>query len=443
MRLSDMLRAPVLALLIALAAPPARAAVDIQEITTPGGIEVWLVEEHAIPFVAIELRFRGGTSLDAPDRRGAVNLMTGLLEEGTGEMDARAFARATEEIAAEFSYDAGDDAVAVSARFLTETRQEAMALLRASIVAPSFAPEAIERVRAQVIAGLNSNLKDPDTIVREAFAGLVYGVHPYGSSGEGTPESVAALTREDLLGAHRAVFARDRVYVSAVGDITADEVSVLVDSLLGDLPQNGAPLPGEAALDLPGGVKVIDYDTPQSAVIFGQPGIDRDHPDFFAAYILNHIVGGGGFESRLMAEVREARGLTYGIYSYLSAKDGADLWVGSVASANGRVAEAIAVIRAEWERLRREGVTEAELADAKTYITGAYPLRFDGNGPIANIAVGMQLDGLPTDYIATRNDRMNAVTLEDINRVARELIDPERLTFVVVGRPEGLASSVN
>lgn len=434
---------PALALVAAFAALPARAGVDIEEITTPGGINAWLVEEHSIPFVALELRFRGGTSLDAPDKRGAVNLMTGLLEEGTGEMDARAFARAARDIAAEFRYRAGDDAVSVSARFLTETRDTAVDLLRASITEPSLAPDAIERVREQVIAGLKSDLKDPDSIARNAFSRLVFGDHPYGSPEEGTIESVEALSRNDLLAAHRAVFARDRVYVSAVGDITPDELSALLDRLLGDLPQTGAPLPGRATENLPGGVEVIGFDTPQSSVIFGQPGIDREDPDFFAAYILNRIIGGGGFESRLMTEVREKRGLTYGIYTYLSDKDNGEIWVGSVSSANDRVAEAIAVIRDQWTRIRDEGVSAEELADAKTYITGAYPLRFDGNGPIANIAVGMQLDGLPRDYIDTRNDRMNAVTLEDINRVARELLDPEKLTFVVVGRPEGLNSTLN
>jgi len=443
MRLLRSFLVPILALVAALSALPARAGVEIEEITTPGGIDAWLVEEHSIPFVALELRFRGGTSLDTPETRGAVNLMTGLLEEGSGDMDARAFARATEEIAAEFSYGASDDAVSVSSRFLSGTRDEAIDLLRASIAEPSLAPDAIERVRAQVIAGLRSDLKDPDTIARNAFSRLVFGDHPYGSPEEGTLDSVEALTRDDLLAAHRAVFARDRVYVSAVGDIPAAELSALLARLPGDLPQTGTPLPGRAAQDLPGGVEVIGFDTPQSSVIFGQPGIDREHPDFFAAYILNHIIGGGGFESRLMTEVREKRGLTYGVYTYLSDKDNGEVWVGAVSSANGRVAEAIAVIREEWARIRDEGVGARELADAKTYITGAYPLRFDGNGPIADIAAGMQLDDLPKDYIATRNDRMNAVTLADVNRVARELLDPEKLTFVVVGRPEGLSSTLN
>ncbi len=433
----------VLTLFLLVAALPARAGVEIAEITTPGGLKAWLVEDHSIPFVALELRFRGGASLDAPDARGATNLMVALLEEGAAERDARAFAQATEELAARFGYSTSDDAVSVSARFLTESRAASVDLLRDSLVAPRFDEDAIERVRAQVLAGLRSDETDPRDIASREAARLIYGDHPYGSKQEGTPESVAALTRDDLVAAHRAALSRDRVYISAVGDITAEELGVLLDHLLGDLPETGAPLPERADLTLPGGVKVVEFETPQSVALFAQPGIDRHHPDFFAAFILNHILGGGGFESRLMAEVREKRGLTYGVYSYIADKDAAEIWAGSVASANDRVAEAIDVIRAEWTRLRDEGVTAEELENAKTYLTGAYPLRFDGNGTIASIAVGMQMDGLPTDYIANRNDMVNAVTLEEINRVARERLDPGALTFVVVGQPEGLESTLN
>ena len=437
-----MIRA-IFALVLLIAALPARADVDIHEVTTPGGLNAWLVEDHSIPFVALELRFRGGASLDDEGKRGAINLMTGLLEEGAGDLDARAFTRQTEALAASFSYNAGPDAISVSARFLSENRDEALELLRKSLIEPRFDPEDIERVRAQVLSIIQSNAKDPSEIAGQAFNRLVYGDHPYGSAIDGSVESVTELTREDLVAAHAATLARDRLYISAVGDVTEDELGTLLDNLLGALPETGAPLPPEADPNLPGGVELVDYATPQSIVNFAQPGIDRDHPDFFAAYLLNHVLGGGGFESRLMEEVREKRGLTYGVYSYLVDRDRAQLWMGRVASANDRVAEAIAVIKDEWNRLRENGVSETELSDAKTYLTGAYPLRFDGNGPIANIAVGMQMEGLDPDYIANRNAMVEAVTLEQINRVARDLMDPSLLTFVVVGQPKGLVDSVN
>lgn len=433
----------ILAFAAFFAALPAWAEIDIKEVTTPGGIDAWLVEDHSIPFVALELRFRGGASLDPQDKRGVTNLMVGLLEEGAGDMDARAFARATEELAASFRYDVSDDTLSVSARFLTENRDKALDLLRQSLVAPRFDEDAIERVREQVNSSIRSSQKDPQDIAGTAFDALVYGNHPYANPISGTLESVASLTRNDLVAAHQATIARDRLYVSAVGDITEDQLVSLLDALLQDLPAEGAPLPAPADLNLPGGIQVVDFETPQAVATFAQPGIDRDDPDFFAAFVLNHILGGGSFESRLMHEVREKRGLTYGIYSYLMDRDGADLWMGGVASANDRIAETIDVIRAEWERMRTSGVTAQELEDAKTFLTGAYPLRFDGNAPIARIAVNMQMQGLSTDYIANRNDMVNAVTLEDINRVAQERLDPSRLTFVVVGQPVGVSTSIN
>lgn len=437
------MRALVAAILLFVLALPAVAAVRIQEVVSPGGITAWLVEDHSIPFTALELRFRGGTSLDAPGKRGAVNLMTGLLEEGAGDLDARAYARELESLAASFSFDSGPDTVSISARFLTENRDRVMALLHDTIHAPRFDAEAVERVRGQVLSGLRSDANDPNEIAGQAFRAMTYGDHPYGSDGKGTIDSVTALSRDDLLQARGAVFARDRLYVGAVGNITPEELGALLDDLLGGLPATGAPLPGKADVTISGGVTVVPYATPQSVALFGQRGIDRHDPDFFAAYVLNTILGGGSFDSRLMSEVREERGLTYGVYSYLVPRDLASVYMGSVASANDRIGEAVQVIRSEWARLARDGVTAGELDKAKTYLTGAYPLRFDGNERIAGILVGMQMDDLPIDYVVTRNDKVNAVTLEDANRVAAELLDPDQLHFVVVGQPEGLETTTN
>lgn len=428
-------------LLALMAGLPAQAEVDIKEVTSPGGITAWLVEEHSIPFVALEIRFRGGASLDAPGKRGAINLMTGLLEEGAGDMDAREFARSAEALATSFGFDASADAVSVSARFLTENREASIALLRAALLEPRFDTDAVERVRGQVLSIIRSDMKDPNDIANETFNGIAFGDHPYASSLNGTLESVAALSRDDLSEAKDAVLARDRIYVGAVGDITPEELGKLLDDLLGGLPQTGAPMPPVADVTIPPGVTVVDFATPQSVALFGQKGMKQEDPDFFAATILNQVLGGGGFESRLMDEVREKRGLTYGVYSYLVPRDLAETYMGSVSSANDRIADAIAVIRDEWAKAAAEGVTEAELEAAKTFITGAYPLRFDGNAPIANILVGMQMLGLPINYIATRNDKVEAVTLADVKRVAAELLDPKGLQFVVVGQPEGLETT--
>lgn len=428
-------------LLALLAAPLAlRAEVAIQQITSPGGIDAWMVESTDIPFLALEIRIRGGANLDDPARRGATNLMMGLIEEGAGDLDAQAFQTAREELAAQFSFRAFDDSISVSAKVLTENRDEALALLRLALTAPRFDQDAVDRVRAQVIAGIESDALDPDSIASATFYAAAFPDHPYGSDLSGTVETVSALTRDDLIAAHRAAFVRDRVYVAAVGDITAAELGPLLDELLGGLPADGPPLPEWVPFGLAGGVTVVDFPSPQSTALFGHAGIKRDDPDYFAAHILNHILGDGGFESRLMQEVREKRGLTYGIGTFLVPRDYSEMILGSVASANETMAEAIDVIRAEWARLATEGITQEELDAAKTYITGEYPLRFDGNAEIATIMVGMQMLGLPPDYVINRNDYMNAVTLADVNRVAAELLDPGALHFTVVGQPVDLAT---
>jgi len=436
-----MIRAVFAAFVAVAAALPAKAAVDIQEVTSPGGITAWLVEEPSIPFAAIEIRFQGGASLDVPDERGAVNLMMALLEEGAADLDAQDFAAARERLAASYDFETYDDSVSVSARFLTENRAEAVELLRKALVEPRFDQDAVERVRAQVLSGLRSDATDPNTIASRTFDAMAFGDHPYGSSRDGTIETVTALTRDDIVEAHGRAIARDRIYVGAVGDITPEDLGTLLDDLLGGLPAEGAPLPPEADYQLEGGVTVVPFDTPQSVALFGHEGIPRDDPDFFAAYIANEIFGGSGLQSRLMEEVREKRGLTYGIGTYLVPMDLAELVMGQVASANDRMSATIDVVTAEWRRIAEEGVTQEELDEAKTYLTGAYPLRFDGNGPIARILVGMQMDGLPIDYIATRNDKVMAVTLGDIARVTERIYRPEDLHFVVVGQPAGVEAT--
>lgn len=427
-----------LAALFLLAALPVRAETAIQTVTSPGGLTAWLVEDHQIPFTALEIRFQGGTSLDEPGKRGAVNLMTALIEEGTGDLDSQGFARARDDLAASFEFDSDADSVSVSARFLTENREAAVDLLRRALTEPRFDQDAIDRVREQVLANLRSNEKDPAKIAGEIFDAQVFGDHPYATDGSGTAESVAALTRDDILSAHRASLSRDRVLIAAAGDITPEELGLLVDALLAGLPQTGAPQPDEASPTFAGGITVKDFAGPQSVILFGTAGIGFDDPDYFAASVLNEILGGGRFSARLMTEVREKRGLTYGIGTALAGYDHADLLMGQLSSDNTKAAEAIQVIRDQWAEIAANGVTPEELDVAKTYMTGAYPLRFDGNSRIASILVGMQSLGLTPDYPKTRNDRVNAVTIEDVQRVAKRLLVPETLTFVVVGQPQNL-----
>ena len=428
----------ILVALFILSAGLVQAEVKIKTLTSPGGIAAWLVDEPTIPFTALEIMFSGGAALDPADKRGAAYLMMGLLEEGSGTMNAQAFAAAQEALAASFSFNVYDDTVVISIRFLTENREESLALLKMALTQPRFDSEAIERVRTQVLSILASNAQDPESIAGSTWAQIAFGDHAYGTPREGTLSSIAAITRDDIIAVREMLFVRDNLFVSAVGDISEGELGSLLDDLLGDLPAGFGFKTAPVEFATKGGLTVVNLPTPQSVALFGHAGIDRDDPDFFAAYVLNTILGGRGVESRLSTEVREKRGLTYGVSSFLVGKEEANMLMGQVASANDRIGSAIEVIRNEWIKMAQHGVSQTELIDAQTYLTGAYPLRFDGNAKIANILVGMQRQGLSTDYINTRNDQINAVTLTQINRVAAELLQPEALHFVVVGQPKGL-----
>lgn len=421
-----------------LATPPAWAQVEVTEIVSPGGISAWLVEETTLPFVALELMFEGGSSLDPVGEEGAAGLMAAMLTLGAGEFDEQAFAEAAEAVAADFSVDAGGDSISVSARFLTEFRDESVALLRLALVEPRFDADTFARTQARALSGRRSDERNPNALASRELARIAWGDHPYGRPADGTVESVSGLTPEALAEAHRRGLARDRLHVAAVGDIDAETLGALLDDLLGALPETGAPLPERAEPQLAGGVTVVPFDGPQSVIAFAQPGIDRDDPEFFAAFLMNEVLGGGRFGTRLMRSLRTERGLTYGAGTGLASRPFGDTLVGRFATSNDRAEEAIEVVREEWARMAAEGLSDAELEAVQTFLTGAYPLRFDGNRRIAAILAAMQMQGLPASYMAERNDLVRAVTADEVRAVAARLLDPDGLHFVVVGRPTGL-----
>lgn len=425
-------------LALVLVAAPAFAAAPIQRVVSPGGIEAWLVEEAAIPIISIEIEFPGGGVLDPDGEEGLAQLFAGLLEEGAGELDAVGFAEAADDIAARYRFSSGRDNLSVSASMLAENRDASVDLLRLALTQPRFDEEPVTRVKRQMISSIREGESDPDTIAGKAFFAATFTDDPYGRPGGGTLESVASLEAEDLRAAAPRLLAVGDAHIGVVGAISAAELGPLLDRLLGDLPKDGPATPPKTDAAPPPGVTVIDLDVPQSVAIFGHAGILRDDPDFIPAYVMNYILGGGGFSSRLTTEVREKRGLSYSVYSYLMPLDRAGVIIGGVASANSAMGESIAVIREEWRKMAEEGVSDEELDKAKRYLTGAYALNFDSNAKIANILVGLQSAGLPIEYPEIRNGLVEAVTVEDISRVARRILNEEALSFVVVGRPEGV-----
>ena len=437
--------APLSALLLALACllPTASAgAVEVQRVISPGGVEAWLVEDHTNPIIALELSFRGGGALDPEDKVGLANMASALIDEGAGPLDSQAFQGQLDDLSIRLTFDAGLDTFSGSLRTLTDNRDTAFEMLRLALTEPRFDDEPVERIRSQLLARLRSKENDPDMIASRAFRRLMFEGHPYARQVDGTEASVAAIETADLRRFVEERFARSNLKIGVVGDITAEELSELLDLTFGELPDEPAnSAVAEIAPKAAGDLVVIDQDVPQSSVVLGHGGIKRDDPDFYAAYVVNYILGGGGFASRLYEEVRENRGLAYSVYSYLNALDHSALVLGGVGTANGRVSESISVIRDEWQRMAEQGPSAEELEAAKTYLTGSYPLRQTSSARIAGMLVGIQLENLGIDYMDRRNGLIEAVTLADAKRVAAELYRPEALTIVVVGRPDGVEAT--
>lgn len=426
------------ALLLTVAVMPA-AAVEVQRVVSDRGIVAWLVEDHTNPIISTSFAFRGGAIADPKGKAGTGNMVSGLLDEGAGEMRAYDFQKALEDKAVRLSFDANRDTFSGSLRTLAENRDFAFDMLRLALTQPRLDSEPIERIRAQILAGLARELQDPNNVASRRWMALAFPQHPYGTAVNGTPETVRAINRDDLQGFIKGRFARDNLVIGVSGDISAEQLKPLLDKAFADLPEKAAPLSVTPATPAASGAVLVEQrEIPQSVVVFGKNGIARNDPEWYAAYILNYILGGGGFNSRLMEEVREKRGLAYSVSTYLQPLDYSPLMAGGVATQNDRVAQSIEVIRGEWRRLRDEGPTEEELKNAKTYLTGSFPLQLTSTAAIANILVSIQLDDLGIDYLDRRNALIEKATLDDVKRVAQRLLDPAQLSWMVVGNPVGL-----
>ncbi|MEQ9643447.1 MAG: pitrilysin family protein [Alphaproteobacteria bacterium] len=424
-------------MIVALCVAPARAA-DIQVVTSQGGVTAWLIEDHANPLITVDIAFRGGSVYDPGGREGVANMVSGLLDEGAGGLDSRTFQTRLEDLQIQLRFDAGRDDFDGSLRTLSKNRDVAFDLLRLALTAPRFDAEPVERIRGQILSGLLRSQDDPDTIANLAWYATMFPGHPYGRPSDGTVETVRAIEIADLKAHVARHLVRDDMIVSVVGDIDAATLAPLLDSTFGALPA-GEPRPVPAADPFAGGMEtVIERPVPQTVINFGLPGIQRDDPDWYAAYVMNYVLGGGGFTSRLTEEVREKRGLAYSVYSYLYPMDHAGLWVGGVSTQNARAGESVQVIRDELARLREDGVTADELANAKAYLNGSFPLNLTSSARIAGLLTAIQRNDLGLDYMDRRAGLIDSVTLDDVQRVAKRLIDPAKLLVIAVGRPVGL-----
>jgi zinc protease len=423
-----------------LLSTPSQAAAKIQHLVSPGGIEAWFVQDSTVPLISMEYSFGGGASQDPADKPGVANLVASLLDEGSGDLDSKTFHERLDRRAIELSFSATRDYFRGSLRMLKDTRDEAFDLLRMSLTSPHFDSSDVERIRSEVISDLQSETTSPQALAGRKFLAMAFGDHPYGRPASGTLESVPKITIGDLKEYVRRVLAKDTLKVAVVGDVDPDTLGKLLDKTFGSLPAKAdlAPVPDIVAAKPPQRA-VIPLDVPQTVVTFGSPGIRRHDPDFMAAYVVNHIVGGGGLSSRLYREVREKRGLAYSIYGSLIWMDHSALFIGNTGTRADRAADTVDAIDKEIRRMADEGPTQKELDEAKSYLKGSQMLALDTSAKLAAAMLQYQLDGLPIDYIEKRNAIIDAVTLDQAKTVAKRLWGQGLLTVIVGRQPQAAA----
>jgi zinc protease len=423
-----------------LAAQPSQAMTKIERVVSPGGIEAWLVREPSVPLIALEFSFRGGASQDPADKPGTAYMVASSLDEGAGDLDSKAFARLIDNNAIELSFRANRDDFRGSLKVLSARKDIGFDLLRQSLTAPRFDAEPVERVRAQMMTALKRETTSPSDIGSRLWWRTAFPEHPYGRPTNGTLEAVPAIQQADLKAYVGRVLARDNLKIGVVGDIDAKELGLVLDRVFGALPAKADlhKVP-DVSLASVGKTLEVELDVPQTVVSFGGIGIPRKDPDYITAFIVNHILGGGSFSSRLYKEVREKRGLAYSVYSYLLPLDSTALFMGGTQTRTDKAKEALGLIEEEIKRLAVSGPSEEELDKAKSYLKGSYALNFDTSTKIAGQLVQLQVDELGIDYWERRNSLIDSVTLIDVRRVAKRLLDGGVLT-TVVGRPPAIAA---
>jgi zinc protease len=422
--------------LLLLLSPVTAGAVAIQTLDMGRGAQVWYVEDHTLPMIAMTVAIPAGSAYDPEGKAGLAAFAAAMLDEGAGPYNSAGFQGALNGRAIRLSASPDRDWLLISLVTLKENAPAAFRLLGIALAKPHFDPEAITRVRAQIIAGIQEGDEDPATIAAKGFFGKFFAGHPYAHPASGDPASVATITRADLVNFARDHWVRGGIHIAVSGDIDAASLKTLIASSFSALPNRSPPpVPPVRRMGAPG-VSIIPIPVPQPNIVFGLPAIPRSDPGFIPSYVANYILGGGGFSSRLTSEVREKRGLTYDISTSVLTMHRAALLAGQVATKAGSVNQTIAVIRDTMNNFAQNGPTQKEMDDAKTYLTGSFPLAFTSNAGIAGQLNAFQKEGLPLDYVQKRNDLINAVTIDDVRRVSKRIFDAGRLTIVIAGSPD-------
>ena len=420
--------------------------VPIQEITTPKGLKVWLVEDKTLPILSIDFSFPGGLALQSKDEIGLAYLVSIMLDEGAGPYNSQDFQKELANNVIDLGFSAGRDHFSGSLKTLSKYQDKAFELLHLSLTEARFEETALDRMKNSTINSILRNLGSPNWNAARIFNGTVFQGHSYESPGQGNLDTIPSFKPDDLKGFAQKQFVRAGMKISVSGNISADELAEKLDSIFADLPEGTSKeqKADNAAIykKATGKTYVFNMDIPQSIIQFAHKGISVHDPEYPAAALLEYILGGGGFSSRLMQSLREDNGLTYGIYTGLSNAKHAQLLQGQFSTKNETAAKAIQLLKEEWTKMATDGPTDVELQDAKNYLIGSFPLALTSTSKISGLLNSLQKYDRDIDYINTRTERINNVTREDVQKVATRLLKADDLSFIIVGQPQDLKDTI-
>ena len=411
-------------------------AIQFESLKTKNGIKFWLIEDKSLPLVSMSFSFKGGSILDPIGKDGVTNLMTSLLDEGTQNFTASEYRLFKRENGIKISFSSSKERVEGTFQVVKPRLQEGFYLLFESINKARFPINEIKKVKSQVKASIKIDNSNISTIASNKFNEFFFKDKLIGRNTKGTLKTLSTISRDDIKSIYKSSFIKDRLVIGISGDIDPSLAKKYVDYVFGDLQSEKFKNPISKLKELSEGRKIIKMKTPQTTVVFGQKGLGRKDEDYFAARVINYVLGGGGFQSRLYKEIREANGLVYSIYSYLMPYEYAGVIVGGFQTRNENVGTTIEKVKSEWKKIKTNGITKTELQNAKTYYKGSFSRNFTSTMSIASLLMIVQYYDLGEDYFRKRDLIIDDLKLNEINNLAKKLFDSESLFFMIVGEPK-------
>ena len=411
-------------------------SIEFQALESEKGIKFWLIEDNSLPLISLSFLFKGGSILDPDGNEGVTNLMTSLLDEGTESFSSSEFKLSMKENGVKLSFSASKEKINGTFQVVRSQIQEGFWLLQESINKPTFPINEINKVKSQIEASIKIDESNVSNIASDKFNEFFFKEKKLKKKIKGNVDSLNKIKRSDIIKIYKKSITKNNLVIGISGQINAEQAKKYVDYVFGSLPVNEKRLSVDNLSELNKGTKIIKMETPQTTVVFGQKGVSRKNKDYFAARIINYVLGGGGFQSRLYKEIREKKGLVYSVYSYLLPFEKTGIILGGFQTRNKSVNETIGKVKDEWKKIKKNGISKQELINAKTYFKGSFSRNFTSTLSIANLLMVVQYYDLGENYFVNRDLMIDNIKLNHVNKLADELFNSDELFFMVVGKPE-------